>query len=440
MLTYHLRIAAKSLLRGPMLSALLVAGIALGIAVSTAFVAAYHTYAQDPIPQKSKKLFYVTLDSWNPERPWDDDNPKDPPNQLTYRDAMALMESPVPTRKTAMFKSELTVFPPKSEERPFRARTRVTYRDFFPLFDAPFEYGGEWGKDADAGPQAVVVLDHKTNQKIFGGGNSVGKRVRIEGRDFTVTGVLAPWYPKPKFYDPHNDSFEEPEEIFIPFRWIVPMKLQSAGNTSGWKSWGNEFEDRLESEAIWLQYWVELQDAKQKEAYQSWIDGYVGEQKKLGRFQRPLNNRLYDVREWLDWQHVVPRSSKTMLVISLLFLLVSSVNLIGILLGKFLARSPEVGVRRALGASRYHVFLQHLLECELVALLGGVFGLLASIPLLHGIDRLTRFGPDVPPLLHMEWPVVGAGVALALLAGLIAGVYPAWRICRIPPAAHLKAQ
>ena len=439
MLAYHLRIAAKSLRRTPILSALLVAGIALGIAVSTAFVAAYHTMAKDPIPEKSGKLFYVTLDSWNPKRPWDDDNPKDPPNQLTYRDAMALMASPVPTHKTAMFKSELTVFPEKRDQRPFRARTRVTFRDFFALFDTPFEYGGAWGPEADAGPQAVVVLDHGTNEKLFGGANSVGKQVRIEDRTFTVTGVLAPWRPKPAYYDPHNNSFQEAEEIYVPFRWAPVMEIVSAGNTSGWKSWGNEYKDQLESEAIWIQYWVQLDDAKQKEAYQSWIDSYVREQKKAGRFERPLNNRLYSVPAFLDWMQVVPRSAKTMLVISLLFLVVSAVNLIGILLGKFLARSPEVGVRRALGASRRHVFLQHLLECELVALLGGIVGLIAALPLLHGIDRLNRSAED-PALFQIQLPVLAAGILLALVAGLIAGLYPAWRICRIPPAAHLKAQ
>ena len=439
MLAYHLRIAAKSLRRTPILSALLVAGIALGIAVSTAFVAAYHTMAKDPIPEKSGKLFYVTLDSWNPERPADDDNPKDPPNQVTYRDAMALMASPVPTHKNAMFKTELTVFPESRDQRPFRARTRVTFRDFFSLFDTPFEYGGAWGPEADAGPQAVVVLSHDTNQKLFGGKNSVGRQVRIEDRQWTVAGVLAPWRPKPTYYDPNNGAFELPEEIYVPFRFAPIMKIVSAGNTSGWKSWGNEYEDLLESEAIWIQYWVQLDDARQKEAYQSWIDAYAREQKKTGRFQRPLNNRLYSVPAYLDWVQVVPRSSKTMLVISILFLVVSAVNLIGILLGKFLARSPEVGVRRALGASRRHVFLQHLLECELVALLGGVVGLLAALPLLHGIDRLARSADD-PVLYQIELPVLGAGILLALVAGLIAGLYPAWRICRIPPASHLKAQ
>lgn len=439
MLVYHLRIAVKSLRRGPMLSALMVAGIGLGIAVSTAFVAAYHTVAKDPIPAKSDRLYYVMLDSWNPERAYDDDRPKDPPNQVTYRDAMALMESPVPTYKTAMFKTELTVFSSRREERPFRARTRVCFRDFFTLFDAPFQYGGAWGKEADAGPQPVVVLDHETNQKLFGGSNSVGRAVRIEDRDFTVAGVLAPWYPKPKFYDPHNDAFEQPEQIFVPFRLAPVMQFRSSGNTSGWKSWGNSYEDTLQSEAVWIQYWVQLDDAKQKDTYLSWLNGYVGEQKKQGRFGRPLNNRLVDVPDWLDWMQVVPRSAKTLLMISLLFLMVSSVNLIGILLGKFLARSPEVGVRRALGASRGHIFLQHLLECELVGLMGGALGVLASLPVLHGIDRLNRFG-DGPPLFQLELPMLGVGILLALVAGLVAGIYPAWRICRIPPAAHLKAQ
>ena len=99
------------------------------------------------------------------------------------------------------------------------------------------------------------------------------------------------------------------------------------------------------------------------------------EQKKLGRFGRPLNNRLLDVMEWLKHQEVVPEEATGMLVISLLFLLVCAVNLIGILLGKFLARAPEVGVRRALGASRTSVFLQHIVECQLIGVIGGLFGL-----------------------------------------------------------------
>jgi len=286
------------------------------------------------------------------------------------------------------------------------------------------------------------VLDDATNQKVFGGGNSVGKKVRLEDRAFTVVGVLEPWYPKPKFYDPHNGAFNTPEEIYIPFNWTVPMQIVTGGNTSGWGGWGPKYEDKLASEAIWLQYWVQLDTPQQREAYLSWLNGYAGEQKKLGRFQRPLNNRLLDVPAWLNAEEVVPKSAKTMLVISLLFLVVSSVNLIGILLGKFLARSPEVGVRRALGASRAQVFLQHIIECELVALLGGIVGVLASIGVLRGIEHLNTIGAfePGPPLLTPDVSMLAVGLLLALFAGFIAGIYPAWRICRVPPAAHLKQQ
>ena len=58
------------------------------------------------------------------------------------------------------------------------------------------------------------------------------------------------------------------------------------------------------------------------------------------------------------------------------------------------------------------------------------------------IDKLQRIGQTTPspPLFHMELSMVGAGLLLALTAGLVAGIYPAWRICRIAPALHLKQQ
>ena len=439
MFAYHLRIALKSLRRTPVLSSLLVAGIALGIAVATAFVAAYHVFSQDPIPHKSSELRYVQLDAWNPERPWDDEDPKEPPDQLTYRDAMAMMEAKGPVRRTPMYKGNLTVHPANSEERPFRAITRLAFADFFGLFDVPFQYGGPWGKDADARPEAVVVLDKATNEKLFGGENSVGRRLRIEDRDFTIVGVLDEWFPRPKYYDPLNDSYETPEALYLPFRWSSEMEIRSAGNTSGWTNTGPSFQELLDSEYTWVQFWVELPDREAEETLESWITAYIGEQKKLGRFGRPVNYRLRNVREWLEFQQVVPRSSKVMLLISLLFLLVCAVNLIGILLGKFLARAPEVGVRRALGASRGQVFLQHLLECEVVGVLGGVLGVVLSIGVLEAVEGIVGFG-DGPDVLTLDPLMVLAGLALALGAGLIAGLYPAWRICAVAPAAHLKQQ
>ena len=282
------------------------------------------------------------------------------------------------------------------------------------------------------------MLDHATNLRMFGGEDSVGRSVRIEDRQFTVTGVLAPWRPTIKFYDTHNNELGPPEQLYIPFSLTRPMELSSTGNTFGWKFYpGREYEDFLQSETIWLQMWVELPDRATREAYETHLAAYVGEQKAAGRFERPLNNRLRTLSEWLDFEEVVPNEAKMMLVIGVLFLVVCSVNLIGILLGKFLARAPEVGVRRALGASRASVFLQHLVECELIGLLGGVTGLGLSWIALRLINRMFA-GIDFQ--LGIDLPMVGAAFALALFAGLVAGIYPSWRICRVAPATYLKLQ
>jgi putative ABC transport system permease protein len=224
--------------------------------------------------------------------------------------------------------------------------------------------------------------------------------------------------------------------MFMPFHIGSELRIRTSGNTSGWKDWGPEYEDQLRSEAVWIQYWVQLDTPQQKEAYLAYLDGYTNEQKKLGRFGRPLNNKLRDVREWLAFQRVVPEEARALLIISILFLLVCSVNLIGILLGKFLGRSAEVGVRRALGASRRWVFMQHLIECELIGILGCVFGLGLTVVGLRVLDRMF----DARLNFHLDPTMLVVALALALVSAMIAGIYPAWRICRIQPGLHLKMQ
>lgn len=438
MLGYQLKIAIKSLRRTPVLSTLLVCGIGLGIAVSTAFVTTYYLMAQDPIPEKSDQLYYVQMDAWNPDRPYDDDNPEEPPDQVTYRDMEAVMASDIPTYSSGMFKAQLTVHPEGENERPYRALVRMCFSDFFPMFDVPFAHGSGWGSSADEGPEPVVVISQETNERLFGGENSVGRKLRIEDREFTVVGVLDHWKPMPKFYDITNFEFDEVEAIFMPLQFTRPMEVDSAGNDSGWKfDPGDTFDDWLQSESVWLQLWVQLDDRAQKEEFQAFLDAYALDQRAVGRFQRPINNRLRNVMQWMDNQEVVPDEAISFLIIGTLFLIVCSVNLIGLLLGKFLAKGPEVGVRRALGASRRSIFVQHLVECELVGVMGGLLGLALSVVALKLINNLfadANFG------FGLDANMVGAGILLSLVAGLIAGLYPAWRICRIQPAMHLKTQ
>ncbi len=435
MFLYLLRMALKSLRRNPVLSILIISGIGFGIGVSTTFVTAHYLLSMNPIPEKSDVLYYVEMDNWDPNRGWDDEDPNNIPDQITYRDMVAIMKSDIPTHQGGSFKSSLYLYPDPEVGRPFKVVGRMCLSDFFQLFDVPFEYGSGWDQSADEGPEPVVVLSQETNQKVFGGENSVGRMIRIEDREFRVAGVLKHWRPLPKYYDPHNGPFEETEDVYLPFEFFRPLELHSAGNTSNWKSFDwDDFDQYLASEAIWIQFWVQLDTPQQKEAYLDFLNAYVEGQKKVGRMLRPTNNKLLSVMQWLDDREVVPEEATSLMVIALLFLLVCALNLIGILLGKFLSRASEVSVRRALGASRASIFVQYVIECETVGVLGGVLGIVLSLLGLEAVNSLF------PGTFHfqLDGNMLTAAIVLSLAAGLVAGLYPAWRICSIPPAAYLK--
>src|SRR3954452_3884223 len=189
MLLYNLRLAWKSIRRYPVLSALILLGIALGVGVSTTFITAYHVLARDPVPGKSDSLYYVRMDSWGLA-----DNPfrQTAPPLITYRDALELLKSPIPIRSTATFSSRATVFP-QDGARPFREGVRLATADFFPMFAAPFRYGASWSREADAKGDSVAVISSALNDRLFGGANSVGRRIRLDNHELRVVGVLGPW-------------------------------------------------------------------------------------------------------------------------------------------------------------------------------------------------------------------------------------------------------
>lgn len=449
MLAYNLRLAWKSLRRNPILSVLIVGGIALGVAISTAFITVYHVFSEDPLPGKSGRLHYVQMDNWDPKAPAHPHYSGMPP-QLTYRDVRMIMRSKIPVRQTANFRAALYVFPEDQRVRPSQEEVRMVFSDFFPMFEVPFKYGSGWSKAADgsaAGAEPVVVINSALNDKLFGGANSVGKTLKIDRREFRVVGVIGPWRPRVKMYDINGNQFSAPESVYLPFNWIEPMEIRSVGNRDNWKSLpGNPtfLESLRIGEANFIQFWVELPDAKSRQAYQSYLDAYTLDQRKVGRFERPINNLVTPMPELIRKWEVVPPQTKALAAISVLFLVVSALNLVGLFLGKFLARAPHVGIRRALGASRRSIFLQHLIECELVGLIGGAIGLLLSLGVLAFFNKLFsrafQARVEAESFFQLDPTMILAAVLLSLVAGAIAGIYPAWRICSIPPAQHLRNQ
>ena len=444
MFAYDLRLALHSLKRNPGLSALMVLAIALGIAVCTMTFTVYHAMATNPIPHRSDRLHAVTIDSWSPDQPASDRYPDQPPLLLTYRDAVAVHEAQAAPRSAIMFKSGALVLPEREGVKPFSAILRLTTHAFFPMFDVPFRFGGGWDAAADAGPQPVVVLSAETNDKVFGGEDSVGRMLRIGPVDYRVVGVLAPWTPSPKFYDLNNGSFEDAEDAYIPFGWGRALELPVYGNTNCWKSERIESaEEFLNSECIWVQAWAELPRATDVERFQGFLDNYARTQKAAGRLPRPLNNRLYDVEAWLERNEVVARDNRVLLGFALLFLGVCLVNVVGLLLAKFLNAAPLTGLRRALGASRRDIVRQHMTEVLLLGLAGGVLGILLAVGGLAGIRALYDYDFNrgaYERLTAIDPTVVLVTLGLSILAGVVAGLYPSWRIGRTAPAVYLKNQ
>lgn len=437
MFVYNLRLALLSMRRNPVLTLLMISAIAIGIGMSTTTLAIFHVLSGNPIAYKNDQLYAVQLDNWDPAEPYK--GPNDMPTQVTYLDATTLMRAAKAPHQNAAFVAGFTLQSDNPAIKPYLVTARVTYNDFFTMFDTPFEYGGPWDKAADDGAQQVVILSQESNEKLFGGANSVGKEITLDNRRFRVVGVTKKWHPAPKFYDLENGALDDGEDLYIPFSLTLPMELHSFGNNSCWKDFPDKsFQGYLNSECVWIQFWAELPTKATRDDYQAFLDGYVQEQKKLGRFPRPLKTHLNNVGDWLESNKVVPPEVRVLVALSFMFLAVCMLNTIGLILAKFLRRSGEIGLRRALGASRMTLFRQYLVETGVIGLGGGILGIGVGWLGLFGLRHLLS--SDAGRAAQLDWTMVGVGMLLAVVASMLAGLYPAWRVVRIPPALYLKIQ
>jgi putative ABC transport system permease protein len=444
MFAYYARLAVKSFGRNPGLSALMVLAIALGIAVCIMTLTVYHTMSGNPIWWKNARLYAVTMDNWDPKQTFSLDGTPGPPPQLTYRDATHLFQTDIPERKVIMYEVDGVISGTGAPAG--RLETRLTTADFFAMFDVPFLYGAGWSATADSPPQPVIVLSRAQNEKLFGGVNSVGRTLRWNDHEFRVVGVLDEWLPRPRFYDINGGNFQMPEDAYIPFAWGPELELLSSGNTQSWRPEKiDTFAEFLNSDAIWLQMWVELPDAASRQRMQDFMDGYWAEQRKAGRFERPRDNRLTNVGQWLRDRKVVDNDNRVLVGLAFAFLAVCLINTVGLLLAKFLNAATLTGVRRALGASRRQIFQQHLVEVGTLALVGALLGFglaalgLAAVHHMYAAAHLGQRG-GYQEITHMDSVGVWWAIALAVGATLAAGLYPAWRIGRLPPAQYLKSQ
>lgn len=430
MFGYYLELALRSLKRNKVLTALMVLAIALGIGASMTTLTVLHVLSGDPLPDKSARLYYPQLD------PQDMDGyqpGKEPPQQVTWIDGMNLLHAARATHQALMTGGAVAIQPDASSIDPFFEDARYTTVDFFSMFEVPFLYGRAWSAADDAASARVAVISRTLNDKLYGGEDSTGKALQIGDISFRIVGVIDAWRPTPQFYDLFT-SIAEREGVFLPLTTATDVKFSHNGSTD---CWGNgSGDDMRKAPCTWLQFWAQLDSAKQAAAYKQYLINYSHEQKTLGRFQRPANVRLRSLMQWLDFNKVVPSDVRLQVWLALGFLLVCLVNTVGLMLAKFLRRSGDIGVRRALGASRRSVFAQLLMEAGIVGLAGGAIGLLLA---LLGLSLVRHQPAQYAKLAHLDTSMLIATFLLSIGAALLAGLLPAWRACQIAPALQLKS-
>jgi putative ABC transport system permease protein len=441
MFNYYLRLALRSLRRNVVLTALMIAAIGVGIGASMTMVTIFRAQANNPIPQKSAQLYTPQIDNYGPGK--NDGGLAEPDgrqrfqDQLTYIDAMGLMNAHAAERQAAMFSADLAITPADPRLLPFRVQARATYADFFPMFAVPFRYGAAWNTADDTAHADVIVITRRLNDKVFGGVNSVGKTLHLDDHDFRVIGVLDRWEPIPRFYDLHR-PYGQSEDVFLPLTRAIEDHVEISGNTDCPDDLLplQGYDGQLQSECVWLQFWVELPTAASVAKYRTFLNNYAAAQQRSGRFHWPPHTRLRNVTEWLDYHHVVENEVKMLVLVSFSFLFVCLLNAMGLMLAKTMGRTADINVRRALGASRTAVSTQCLIEAGVVGLAGGLVGLALTSLGLRGLVLL--FSSDMTRLIHLDLAEVGFAVVLGVIAAMAAGLYPTWRATQVQPAWQLK--
>src|SRR5690554_3000544 len=433
MFAYYFNLALRSFRRNKVLTALMVLAIALGIGATMTTLTVFTVLSGDPLPGTSHTLFYPQIDPRTASN-----NDTEPPDQLTRYDAEALLREAHGDRQAMMTGGDVAIEPAVAGVDPFFAEARYASADFFAMFDAPFQHGRGWDAAADDRRARVVVISSELNEKLFGGGDSVGSSLRLDGAGFTVVGVLDNWRPVPKFYDMYSDTYGDVEQVFLPFSTARDLDMSRSGNMDCFRARDEGQRDTdVGASCLWVQYWVQLDTPAKAADYERYLANYSEQQRAAGRFELAPKVRLRSLMEWMDYNGVVPGDVRLQAWLAFGFLLVCLVNTVGLLLAKFLRRSGAIGVRRALGASRREIFVQYLVEAGTIGLAGGALGLnLAAL----GLWAVRQQAASYAELAHFNPSMLLLTFVLALVASLLAGLLPAWRAMQVTPAIQLKSQ
>lgn len=255
----------------------------------------------------------------------------------------------------------------------------------------------------DLANSAVAVISRKLEDQLFRGRDPIGQSIHVAGVPFTVIGVYTP--------PPSLFSGSTPPFVGIPHGAFVKHVPYFKG-------------------------WMRLAVAPAPGyTQQQAMDEVIATLRSL-RGLKPGQENTFSIitqDKLLDsWNQVTGMFFLAMLVLSSIGLMVGGVGVIAIMMISVTERTREVGIRKALGATRRAILWQFLVEASTLTLVGGAVGMLVGGGLAFAISRFTPIPANVP-----LWSVVAA-LAASALTGVGFGLYPANRAARLDPVEALR--
>ncbi len=298
---------------------------------------------------------------------------------------------------------------------------RVT-ANLFSMLGAQTELGRSIATDeAEAGHNMVVVLSHGFWQRHFGGeATAVGQRLKLNDQDYTVIGVMPAGFQFPHASLP----FAQPAEVWIPLAYSSEQVTQRQG------PYYLNVLAHLKPGVTLSQTRTQMNTLGQ--IFEKEYRGYRGPNGEDGGWRITI----------APLQEEAVGNSRTALLLLFgavgLVLLIACANVANLMLVRAAAQQKEVAIRAALGASRWRIARQWVIESLLLALLGSGLGLLLA---LWSIDLLIKLGPAGLPRVQeikIDARVVVFTTGLAILTGVLCSLIPALRASNLDLQSALK--
>ena len=255
----------------------------------------------------------------------------------------------------------------------------------------------------DLANDAVAVINTKLEEQLFRGRDPIGQTIHVAGASFKVIGVYVP--------PPNLFSGATPPFVGIPHGAFVKHVPYVRG---------------LMRLAV-----APAPAYTQQEA----MDEVVATLRSLRGLKPGQENNFSIVTQdkLLDsWNKISGMFFLVMLVLSSIGLIVGGVGVVAIMMISVTERTREIGVRKALGATRRAILWQFLVEASTLTLVGGAVGMLVGGGVTFTVSRLTPIPAHVP-----LWSIVAA-LGASALTGIGFGLYPASRAARLDPVEALR--